>query len=301
MQILRSLLNSGVFMVLLVVAVSVYLAYSEKISSEEEKREATQTDSSSVSSPTLTVTEQKVEEQKAETVVAVPEAVAPSALEVPAVAVVETTPSIETPKQAEMSSESAVPAPISEAMPVMPGFMPMPEFPAMQAMPEAMPMPEFPAMQAMPEAMPMPEFPAMQAMPEAMPMPEFPVMPAMPEAMPMPDSVALAPEVASADMVALEAARQAFHQGNLDDAEAKYLSILAHADNPDAFGELGNIYFIRHQFNDANEAYFKAAEGLIAQNRLLQAQYVIGILLNSHPEYAQKAMQAFNAKLQSAR
>jgi hypothetical protein len=286
MQILRSLLNSGVFMVLLVVAVSVYLAYSEKISSEEEKREATQTDSSSVSSPTLTVTEQKVEEQKAETVVAVPEAVAPSALEVPAVAVVETTPSIETPKQAEMSSESAVPAPISEAMPVMPGFMPMPEFPAMQAMPEAMPMPEFPAM---------------QAMPEAMPMPEFPVMPAMPEAMPMPDSVALAPEVASADMVALEAARQAFHQGNLDDAEAKYLSILAHADNPDAFGELGNIYFIRHQFNDANEAYFKAAEGLIAQNRLLQAQYVIGILLNSHPEYAQKAMQAFNAKLQSAR
>ena len=80
-----------------------------------------------------------------------------------------------------------------------------------------------------------------------------------------------------------------------------YRTILSKSYNPDAYGELGNIFFFRQQYNAANDAYLKAAEGLIAQNRLLQAQYVIGMLMNSQPEYAQKAMKAFNDKLQSNR
>jgi tetratricopeptide (TPR) repeat protein len=130
----------------------------------------------------------------------------------------------------------------------------------------------------------------------AMPMMSVPVMPMVEPVQQMMANPAQM-DVTSA----LEEARRAFHAGNLDEAEARYRAILSVADNPDAFGELGNIFFARRQFSDANDAYLKAAEGLIAQNRLLQAQYVIGVLMNSQPEYAQQAMQAFNAKLQSQR
>jgi tetratricopeptide (TPR) repeat protein len=160
-------------------------------------------------------------------------------------------------------------------------------------------MPELPPMPAMPEVAAMPELPPMPAMPE------LPPMPAMPEVAVMQPAVVampVMPESVQADMGSvLEDARRAFQAGNLDEAEAKYRAILSTSESPDAYGELGNIFFSRRQFNDANDAYLKAAEGLIAQNRLLQAQYVIGVLMNTQPEYAQQAMQAFNAKLHNAR
>jgi hypothetical protein len=75
-------------------------------------------------------------------------------------------------------------------------------------------------------------------------------------------------------------------------AEAQYRAILQVSDDPDAYCELGHILLMRHQTQEASDVYLKAAEVLIAQHRLSQAQGVIDILNNLNPLYAQQASQA---------
>jgi len=60
-------------------------------------------------------------------------------------------------------------------------------------------------------------------------------------------------------------ARQSFWRGNTHDSEALYLDLINLDDNdPDAYGELGNVYYTQGKWKQAGEAYYEAAVRLLA-------------------------------------
>ena len=129
-------------------------------------------------------------------------------------------------------------------------------------------------------------------------MPEMPPMPMMqapqgmqpmPPMQPMPQSQS--PEISPADQ-----ARAAFFAGDLVAAEQQYQAMLSRNNDPDLHGELGNVYFAQQQWEKATMEYMLAVDGLAAQGRTLQAQYVVGILMQVNPEKGQQALAGLRAR-----
>ena len=84
----------------------------------------------------------------------------------------------------------------------------------------------------------------------------------------------------TADEVAgLNAARQAYWARDLDAAERLYQEVAAtQTSNPDALGELGNLYYAHGRWRDAAQAYAGAIERLIAAGDRLRAQHLLMVL-----------------------
>ncbi len=60
-------------------------------------------------------------------------------------------------------------------------------------------------------------------------------------------------------------ARQSFWNGNAHDSEKLYLDLIKVDDSdPDAYGELGNVYYTQGKWKQAGEAYYEAALRLLA-------------------------------------
>jgi hypothetical protein len=156
-------------------------------------------------------------------------------------------------------------------MPAMPAMEPMPAMPAME------PMPAMPAMEPMP-AMPATE--PVSAIPATEPVSAIPAMEAVP--------------VVSSN---IEKARAALFEGNLDVAKEMYQAELVNTNNPDLHGELGNVYFAQQNWQDAAVEYAAAIEGLSAQGRFLQAQYVLGFLMQIDPDMGKKIMMNLRTKM----
>jgi len=79
-------------------------------------------------------------------------------------------------------------------------------------------------------------------------------------------------EMASAS---LNAARQAFWERDLEGAEKLYRNItISDVDNINAWGELGNIYFMQSKWKDAARAYTEVTLKLIEMQDFQQAAYM---------------------------
>jgi hypothetical protein len=77
----------------------------------------------------------------------------------------------------------------------------------------------------------------------------------------------------------LAAAREAFWLHNYDDAEKNYRALTElEPQNPDGFGELGNMYFSQGRWEEAAAAYYEAGTRLISEGRLDPARELVNVI-----------------------
>jgi len=91
------------------------------------------------------------------------------------------------------------------------------------------------------------------------------------------------------NMAVLQKARQAYWNGNMAEAEKAYqeLSELTSQD-PNVYGELGNIYYAQGKWKQAGEAYYEAAVRLIKLNQRAQVNYLLRVIQGLDAESADK-------------
>lgn len=240
MRFLRALLNSGVFMIILLAAATLYLVYSDAIKREHG----------------IDVTSEKA---AAETAVNAPVTTVPAVQESTANAAM-------TPTQQESSpvviTQQAVTV-AQEPIQAEPAFETQPQQQAYSSMPPMMPERVQQQMQPMP----------------------------VPEQMPMPSPMLVV------EQSNLDKARAALYSGDLEVAKQAYQVELATNNDPDLHGELGNVYFAQQDWSGAAREYAAAVDGLSAQGRFLQAQYVLGFLMQINPEMGQQAMNNLKTQM----
>ncbi len=96
----------------------------------------------------------------------------------------------------------------------------------------------------------------------------------------------------SAERNLLIDARNAFNKGNISTSEKLYLELTRlEQDNPDAFGELGNVYYSQGKWDKAGQAYYEAAVRLIAEGHYNQVSYLQQVISGLNAEYAEKLSQ----------
>lgn len=104
------------------------------------------------------------------------------------------------------------------------------------------------------------------------------------EPSPPPPEEPLAPQVESRVSDAsleqqLKAARELYWKNDAAGAEKAYSAITAaHPDRADAWGELGNVYFNLGRWNEAADAYYRAANLLIDQGQPQRAASMLRVL-----------------------
>ena len=77
----------------------------------------------------------------------------------------------------------------------------------------------------------------------------------------------------------LAAAREAYWLRDYEVAETKYQALTRmEPDNPDGYGELGNMYFSQGQWDEAASAYYEAGLRLIGQGLLDQAEELAAVI-----------------------
>lgn len=87
-------------------------------------------------------------------------------------------------------------------------------------------------------------------------------------------------------------ARQAYWQRNYDEAEAAYRQLLEiDPDNPDLYGELGNLYYATGKWKLAGEAYYQASTRLLQTGQTQQVGYLLRVLKGLDPDMADKLEQ----------
>jgi hypothetical protein len=95
-------------------------------------------------------------------------------------------------------------------------------------------------------------------------------------------------------------AREAYWLRDYDTAEVKYQALTGlEPDNPDGYGELGNMYFSQGKWDQAATAYYQAGVRLVGQGLLTQAEELLSVIrgLNgaNADELEQKITDARNA------
>jgi hypothetical protein len=77
----------------------------------------------------------------------------------------------------------------------------------------------------------------------------------------------------------LAAAREAFWLHNYEDAEKNYRALMdLEPQNPDGYGELGNMYFSQGRWEEAAAAYYEAGTRLISEGRLDSARELVNVI-----------------------
>ena len=96
----------------------------------------------------------------------------------------------------------------------------------------------------------------------------------------------------SEKLAVLHKARQAYWNGSMSEAEKAYreLSELTSQD-PNVFGELGNVYYAQGKWKQAGEAYYEAAILLIELNQPTQVNYLLRVIQGLDAESADKLRQ----------
>ncbi len=90
----------------------------------------------------------------------------------------------------------------------------------------------------------------------------------------------------------LISARNAFNQGAMIESEKFYLELTQlDQDNPDAFGELGNVYYSQGKWDEAGQAYYEAAVRLISAGNHNQVVYLQRVINGLNTEHAEKLAQ----------
>ena len=87
-------------------------------------------------------------------------------------------------------------------------------------------------------------------------------------------------------------ARNAFNQGAVIESEKFYLELTRlDNDNPDIFGELGNVYYSQGKWDEAGQAYYEAAVRLITDGNYNQVAYLQRVITGLNTEHAEKLAQ----------
>lgn len=87
----------------------------------------------------------------------------------------------------------------------------------------------------------------------------------------------------------LRAARNAFNNGELDTAIARYNELIElENDEADFYGELGNVHYAMGNWNMAGVAYYEAATRLIETGNLAQVSYLQRVLQGLDAERAEQ-------------
>lgn len=77
----------------------------------------------------------------------------------------------------------------------------------------------------------------------------------------------------------LAAAREAFWLHNYDDAEKNYRALTElEPQDPDGYGELGNMYFSQGRWDEAAAAYYEAGTRLVSEGRLDSARELVNVI-----------------------
>jgi hypothetical protein len=181
----------------------------------------------------------------------------------------------------------AIPPPVSpEETPVVPQVA-VPDT-AADAQPAAVPEETSSESGVAPETVPQTDSPTPVSAPDEVPAP--PAETAVPESPPV-TAPEVQPDVSGAAQSAraptsevkpyelLAAAREAFWLHNYDDAEKSYLALTElEPQNPDGFGELGNMYFSQGRWEEAAAAYYEAGTRLISEGRLDPARELVIVI-----------------------
>ena len=202
-------------------------------------------------------------------------------------------------QSATVTEESSVPAADAEQaeMPQEEASAPPPEAPAEAEPPETLvaagPAPD----EAQPDvAVPDTDRSMMAAesppepSPEAQPATEPPAVVASPE--PAPEAGDEEGDLARQEQELLRQARQAYWQRNYEEAEAAYRKLLEISpDNPDLYGELGNLYYATGKWKLAGDAYYQASTRLLQSGQSTQVTYLLRVLKGLDPDLADKLEQ----------
>lgn len=87
-------------------------------------------------------------------------------------------------------------------------------------------------------------------------------------------------------------ARNAFNQGAMVESEKFYIELSQlDNDNPDIFGELGNVYYSQGKWDEAGQAYYEAAMRLITARNYNQVAYLQRVIKGLNTEHAEKLAQ----------
>ena len=87
-------------------------------------------------------------------------------------------------------------------------------------------------------------------------------------------------------------ARNAFNQGAVIESEKFYIELTQlDNDNPDIFGELGNVYYSQGKWDEAGQAYYEAAVRLITEKNYNQVAYLQRVITGLNTEHAEKLAQ----------
>lgn len=83
-------------------------------------------------------------------------------------------------------------------------------------------------------------------------------------------------------------ARLAYWNRDLKTAEDTYLKLTEISEDPNAYGELGNLYYMQSKWKKASDAYYHAAMKLKSINQLDQAHHLLRIIRGLDTETANK-------------
>lgn len=90
----------------------------------------------------------------------------------------------------------------------------------------------------------------------------------------------------------LISARNAFNKGAVSESEKLYIELTQlDNDNPDTFGELGNVYYSQGKWDEAGQAYYEAAVRLITEGNYNQVVYLQRVIKGLNTEHAEKLSQ----------
>ena len=110
-----------------------------------------------------------------------------------------------------------------------------------------------------------------------------------PEAVSPSVSVA-APVIAPAET--LDKARLAFTNGDLQGSLAAYKEYIAHnSSNVDARGELGNVYYVSGNYQEAAQTYYDLSKMLIDQKQMDLVSPLLPVIGQVNPDLANELMQ----------
>ena len=91
-------------------------------------------------------------------------------------------------------------------------------------------------------------------------------------------------------------ARQSYWMGNALAAENMYLKLAdIEENNPDIYGELGNVYYTQGKWSEAGKAYYEAAVRLLDLDRNNQVDYLLRVIEGLDSDSAEKLKQKMSS------
>jgi len=89
----------------------------------------------------------------------------------------------------------------------------------------------------------------------------------------------------------LTSAREAFVKGDIDGAVASYNDVIkSNANNADARGELGNVYYLTGRLPEAAQAYYDAANLLLDRKEFDRVEPLLPVIAQINPMMADELL-----------